>query len=151
MNDKQNRETIKAWIQDMIVSGNTGTAMVEAARWGDNETLEKLLEELPVDTYSQTGATALMTAATAGNLKALKLLISNGANVNLKATSSGATALNCCLAAMHCETVYLKCAKLLLDAGADTNIVESDGMSTRQWAEERKSQKLLDLLDSNQK
>ena len=69
------------------------------------------------DAVDKLGATPLMTAAAAGNLDALKVLISAGCNKNLKSTGgTQGTALHAAAFAGHAE-----CVKFLLSCGCDVD------------------------------
>jgi ankyrin repeat protein len=70
------------------------------------------------NSFQAEGQTALMTAARAGSVDAVKLLLDHGAEVNAKESWRGQTALMWATAENHPAVV-----QLLVDHGADVNIV----------------------------
>jgi ankyrin repeat protein len=70
-----------------------------------------------VTALTSTGATALMQAAHSGNADAVRILIENGADPNVKETANGQTALMFAAAADRVDVV-----KLLLSRGADLDV-----------------------------
>src|SRR4051812_43581590 len=89
--------------------GQIGAAVGEAARWGHDEYLRNKIEGgVNVDTPTENGGTALMFAASGGQLSTMRLLIELGANVNARDKDKGMTPLMWCLAAMHTPEVYLQ-------------------------------------------
>src|SRR5579863_9983459 len=72
------------------------------------------------NTFQQEGQTALMTAAKAGNVGAVKALLDHGAEVNAKESWRGQTALMWATAENHPAVV-----QVLVDHGADVNAVSS--------------------------
>jgi ankyrin repeat protein len=70
-----------------------------------------------VAALTSTGATALMQAAHSGSADAVRILIENGADPNVKETANGQTALMFAAAADRVDVV-----KLLLSRGADINV-----------------------------
>ena len=74
------------------------------------------------------GSTLLMIASTAGLIDICKLLIENGANINIQARY-GATALIGASIMGHTEIV-----KLLIENGADVNVQGNGGWTALMWA-----------------
>jgi ankyrin repeat protein len=68
----------------------------------------------PVTALTTTGATALMQASHAGSTESVRMLIENGADLNLKETANGQTALMFAAAADRVDVV-----KMLVARGAD--------------------------------
>lgn len=68
-------------------------------------------------------------AAGKGNVRAVALLLAHGAKVNVVAREMGMTPL-------HRGAAYPEVAKMLLDAGADVNVKDSQGQTPLDLAEE---------------
>ena len=104
----------------------------------DYEQLEKLLNnsDKTVNTYWVNEA--LIIVSKLGNIKSVKFLIENGADVNTQ-NEKGITALMLASRFGHIETV-----KFLIEKGADVNIIDTHGMSAFLYARASKDiQKLL--------
>jgi len=95
--------------------------IMEALRGGDQQGFEKLVSADPKigNLKGLGGTTPLMQAVLYGNLDAVRLLLANGADPNLR-NEAGATALM--WAAADAEML-----RLLLDRGADVNARSDDG------------------------
>ena len=100
-----------------------------AAQIGNANVIAPLIAAgAPVSAATTTGATALMQASHAGSTEAVRMLIENGADPNVKELANGQTALMFAAAADRVEVV-----KLLLARGADiaiTSRVEDFGSLT---------------------
>jgi hypothetical protein len=137
-------------IQSLLSTGRIFEAFMEAARWSDNATFAALLTANPdwVNAKTELGNSILMVAAHNGNLEAVESLIGSGADVNARDPKKGWSPLMWLLAAIHSEKVYLSVAKALIDAGADVSIRGIYGETALQLAKQRKSRKLIELIES---
>lgn len=128
-------------------SGDQVVAIREAARYGELVWLRRLIAEgVAVDSVLDDGVTPLMLAACSGKISCAKFLIENGANVNAISHKNHATPLLSLMGWPHRCSTYVAMAKLLLSAGADIHIRESDGLSALDWAEERGCEDVVELL-----
>jgi ankyrin repeat protein len=94
--------------------------LLVAIRNGDDQQAQRLLRAgTDVNAAEEDGTTPLMHAVIESDARLVKLLIENGANVNAK-NALDSTAL------MYAATNLTK-AQLLLDAGADVNVVGKRG------------------------
>jgi ankyrin repeat protein len=138
-------------IHKFIEAGRMGAALNEAARWGDIELVRQLLVDgIPVDLRNETGGTALMNAASGGQLRIVKLLIGAGADVNAVHNATGYTALIWSVAALHPCAKYVKLATTLLNAGAQVEIRAADGRTALEWARNRNCPELQRVLEDHQ-
>ena len=96
-------------------------ALHEAAACGDHaEILALLHADSDIDRVSNDGKTALHQAALYGKLETVRLLVNQGANVNLHDLFASYTPLH--LAAAHANRqIVMEICAILLTAGADVN------------------------------
>ncbi len=88
-----------------------------AAKHGLINAMKKILQQgFPIDLHNGSGQTALMKAACAGETDAVRLLIKEGADVNVKTGISHITALMYAAKEGHNDIV-----QILIEAGADIN------------------------------
>ncbi|MEU9117505.1 ankyrin repeat domain-containing protein [Streptomyces sp. NPDC048483] len=106
-----------------------GAALFDAVEHGDTAAVQDLLADGadinapdPRSTFFD-GQTALISAANSGLGDMVRLLLSAGADVNVRSTS-GWTALM-----RACNADRLDCARVLLDAGAEVGIRNDEGYS----------------------
>jgi hypothetical protein len=145
--DEANRHSMEQFLRQLIGSGQTATALGEAARWGHIELVRELLQAgADVNSRDNAGSTPLMLAASGGNVEAMRLLLEAGADVNAQDDRKGMTPLMWLAAAMHPLRVYLQAAQLLLDAGADPAIEANDRTTVLDWANEGRPKKFVELL-----
>jgi hypothetical protein len=117
------------------VDANGSTAIHIAARKNDISMVRNLLTypNLQINAVEDSkigGYSALHIACSNGNVELAQLLIDNGANFNLKTTSSlGETPLHVC-----CKHGQSACAKLLLTVGAAADPRDSFGHNPSFWA-----------------
>jgi ankyrin repeat protein len=127
--------------------GRIGAALGEAARWGHDEYVRQTVEGgVNVDLPTENGGTALMYAASGGQLSTVRLLIELGANVNARDTEKRMTPLLWCLASMHTPEVYVEGCRILLERGADPGLVAADGKDAFWWANDRDNKEELCAL-----
>ncbi len=139
---------MKALIEELTRRRRYGDAIGEAARWGEMDTVKRLLEAgVAVDTRGDNACTALMLASSAGNVRIARFLVEKGADTNAKDANGCKTPLQWCLAADHPEDVYLEIAKLLIGAGADPQAVSADGRTAIEMARARGCWRVVRLLE----
>lgn len=93
--------------------------LYQAIRNDDLATLRTLVREADIDTRDRQGQTPLMLAAAFGSVDAVRLLLTQGADV--RAVSTGG------VTALHWAATNPAKVRLLLDAGADVNAVSQIG------------------------
>ena len=93
-------------------------AFLTACKHGQYEAAESLLKEphLHINAYGHDGLSALMCASQEGHYKVVKLLLENGARVDLQ-DSKGWSALM-----YACEKGHHEVMRLLLEHGADVDL-----------------------------
>ena len=94
-----------------------------------------------INAQNNSGTTALMNAARRGHINMVKMLLQEGAKVNLQTTTTGLTALT--YTAYHGHTDVIK---VLLEAGADSTVVGYEGTAI-QIAELYGFPELVKVLD----
>lgn len=105
------------------------TKLLRAARRGDTQTVQRLLASgASVNACNQHGWTALMRAAQNGHTECVRLLLQAGANPNT-ASSGGWTPLIYIAydAAGDGAKRTIDAARLLIEFGADVNVVDTEG------------------------
>ena len=122
--DKKQRLAVSQQIVRMLKEHGARLTIWQAARIDDVDALRAALDSgTPIDqpkpdlyaTRTYKGPTALILAAKAGNLNAVRLLLDRGANVNVQ-SSNPASALDAAIMGRHLEI-----ARLLLQHGAYVN------------------------------
>jgi uncharacterized protein len=104
--------------------GDGRTAMIEAARHGQSEVAQMLLDfNANPNVQDDSGRTALLEAAGRGHANMVIALLRHGADPNLQ-DCDGRTALICAAAREGAAVV-----SLLLDHGANPNAQEHDGLT----------------------
>lgn len=148
-------ESADTLIEDAALHGNVACAeallqqgadlsanpncLSDAALKGELEMVKKLLEwGVSPDSYNW-GDPALMQAISNGNYEMVKILIENGADVNIKKTYQMTTE-----SGDQEEYIYpiheaarswsSNILQLLVDSGASTDLLDSDGRSPLDWA-----------------
>jgi len=115
---------------------------VQAAEYGDAQTLEALLaERVDVNAKTASGMTALMHAASKHHADALFSLLDKGADVNAK-RHDGMTALMLAAFFGHADIVHA-----LLHNGADAGAQDNHGSTALRWASSRGYPKIVELLE----
>lgn len=126
------------------------TALERASAKGDVEIMTFLMDHGADPNYappkkrefSSEGRLPLVSAADAGNLVAVKLLLDRGTKVNgIGSSETRVTPLSSAISNEHVEIV-----RLLLSKGADPSIRNWDGWTMMAIAKERKNQAIIDLL-----
>lgn len=134
-----------------VVQTSMYNALSGAAQFNHKEVVKLLLNRRadaggrPTQIGSQktevfVGATPLRLSAMKGHTDIVKLLLENGANVNIRG-QTGRTALHWAALKGHRDTV-----KLLLDYGAETCIQDELGRTPLDWALIRKHLEIANLL-----
>lgn len=102
------------------------------AVWGDMEgtVIQLLLDRSTIllEMENQHGETALQSAAMVNNHVAVSILLHYHANLDSGTSRNGITALMYAAARDHVEVL-----KLLINAGADMNIADNEGLSASSW------------------
>lgn len=125
-----------------IMNGFCDDSLHKAAYHGDLETVRKLLEKNPdPDLRDSSGGTALHAAMFQRNMKIVKILIEKGFDVNAQGTFNGYSPLHDAVWANNIEA-----ARILLSAGAKTDIIGKDGLTPYQKALKEKHQEIADCL-----
>jgi ankyrin repeat protein len=148
---EHNQLAVEQFIRQLAETGRAAAAFGEAARWGRLDLLKELLAGgLAVDSRDEHGTTALMLAASGGQVKAVKYLLEQNPDVNAVAAGSGMTPLISCLAARHQKRVYLSICKLLLDAGATSSLAIRDksGRTALDWASDGRPAEVVSLIEN---
>lgn len=143
---------VRQLIRGFVNQGRQATAFGEAARWGHLALVQEMLSAgMATDVRTESGATALMLAASGGHIDVVRALIASGADVNAVNDTNGMTPLISNLAALHNEKTYLAVVGELVAAGADSSIADHDGNTPLDWARQRDSQRLIALLQESGK
>ena len=115
---------------------------------GNNYTAVELLLKagMDVDSVGKEGTNALWNATAVGREKTMRLLISNGANVNAL-TAKGYTPLLTAISKKYQDKTYpaLNIIRILLEAKADPEI-KADGIWAMALAAKNKDNELIELL-----
>jgi len=103
---------------------------IRAAYRGDVAAVKRFLEDgFPIDAGNEVGYTMLMGAARGASLQTIQLILSRGGHAKL-ADKRGYTALHWAVAQSPADsTRQLNCVRKLIDAGADTNALNQDGIT----------------------
>ena len=105
-------------------------ALVNAAIQGNEAMVQRLIGlGVDVNRPDPKGHSALIVASQRGQLSIVKMLLKNGANVNVKKAGNDYFAL-----LMAVAKGYYPIVKLLLDNGADINMVGMDGATALHMA-----------------
>ena len=135
-------------VNDKTEDGETALSL--AASRGRSKVVEVLLKRgADVNLPDRFGDTPLMLAASNGFVKVVSLLLEYGADVN-KVNDDNETALMqaCCPNDPYMNLDdFIESAKLLLDAGANKDIVSVYGTTALENAEDFGDQCLVDLLE----
>ncbi|XP_071735465.1 uncharacterized protein [Rutidosis leptorrhynchoides] len=125
---------------DVNSQSESGTPLIWAAGHGQQDALKLLLKhKADPNIETDDGITPLLSTVAAGSLPCLELLIQEGAKVNIIA--GGATPLH--IAADIGNTELITC---LLNAGADPNMTDEDGLKPVQVAAARGNRGAVELL-----
>ena len=127
-------ESVKRLLEDgadittKTSNGNTGLHL-SVARGHEDVAITFLNHGIDVN-ISDKKWTPLMQAAHAGQMKMARLLLNHGANVNLRADFSGATAL-----IIAAKKNFPDLVNLFLENGADETLADNASLNAIQWAE----------------
>ena len=120
-----------------IMSASMGTGSCETVRW--------LLEQgVDVNHSNKHGFTAVHCAAEKGNLDVLKLLHSNGANIDQVTIGDMNSIMSASQGTGSCETV-----RWLVGQGVDVNHSDKDGFTAVHYAAEKDNLDVLKLLHNS--
>lgn len=124
------------------VYGEPISELILAAGDGDTRVVNALLDRgVDVNATDSLGFTSLYFAARYGHTDTVKLLLARGADVTAKSSWGGYTAL---MAAITSGKIII--IKDLLDAGAEINARNDDGITTLTLAEELGDPLIIRLL-----
>ncbi len=140
-----NDQEIDRYLKQLLDSEDRRvTGFTEAARWGRIQIVEEMLESrVKVDAQDEFGRTALLLAASGGQLEIIELLIEHGADVNFQRNENGprgetgSTPLIALLSSLHSERIYSLGVQILLDAGAKISLKDQDGRDATDWIQIR--------------
>jgi len=122
---------------------NGETLLFAASRKNDKESIKVLLDAgAKIDMPDYEGITPMMHASQHSYLDIVKFLVEKGANVNKKSTY-GYTALSLNMGFLDRDE---KIVKILLDAGADPNIIYTNSMTPLLYAAYYKENEIVELL-----
>lgn len=93
------------------------------------------------------GGTALIPASERGHVDTVKALIEVGVNVD-HVNNLGWTALLEAIMLGNGSSRYIEIVRLLVDAGADVNLADSDGLLPSQHARSRGFTEMVDILEN---
>lgn len=128
---------------------NGYTPLIAASKMGKADVVKLLIDAgSDVNVASKKGYTAIILAGASGSPETVKLLIEAKADVNARSSTRGMTAL--IQSAMGCNA---EIARMLLDAGAKTDIVDDQGKNALSYANDMlvyakrpEAQAVVDLL-----
>jgi N-acyl-D-amino-acid deacylase len=113
----------------LFSGGGRGTALIEAARVGDLESIRLLVSKgADVNAASGNGATALTEAVLFGRRDVAAYLLDNGASVKTRTSVIGHRILS--LASMRGDA---EIAKMLIEKGAEVNAQDAMGHTPLMW------------------
>ncbi len=115
----------KSELSDIILEHVTEISIFEASALGKSEIVDKALSENPdlLNDFSEDGFTPLSLAAYFGNEDLTRLLLLKGADPNIPSKNGYSVyPIHSAVAAN-----YTLIAKMLLEAGADINVVQKSG------------------------
>ncbi len=116
--------------------------LLSSARLGDLPGIRAALQNgAPVDQGDGWDRTALMYAAAAGHIGAVKYLHGNGADLNRRSGSLGTTALMSAASGGHFHVV-----EYLLRGGAAADVVETEGRTALMYAVARDDPEIIALF-----
>lgn len=124
----------------------TPESLSQAIRKGDVAKVQAMLAKNPqlVDSREgKFGSPPLHTAVAKHRVEVVKLLLKSGANINA-GNDMRITALHLCA-----QLNYPDLTVLLLDQGADPNILTKTGVSPLRLAEANRNEKVADILRSH--
>jgi ankyrin repeat protein len=136
--------------RDASARFSMGYALIEAAKKGDNDMVELLLdngadpnvEGTPDSDSNYTSTTALIEASSEGHKDIVKLLLDKGADLNVEQSQSSATALFGASSRGHKDIV-----ELLLDKGANPHIRHIWGATALEIAQRNGHKEIVQLID----
>ena len=125
-----------------------GNAMLKFSMQNDPAQIQALITAGASASHANgVGQTALHIAALWGNVEACTVLVKNGANLNAQNTMSGGTPLHMAAGSKKDNVAgRLKCAKLIVEAGADVTITGFDGRMAWQEASDAGEQEIAAVL-----
>ena len=107
---------------------------------------ENLKDGFNVDSLGAYASTPLHYACREGNFEVVKLLIENGANVNIKNDYSTIYPIFDAICSMSNKKSYLSIVQLLIENGADVKKIDSFGNTLLYHAIEQENIILIELL-----
>ena len=132
--------------KSQVSVASSGNALMLAARESDVERLQQLVGEgMPIDQRDKELVTPLMMACLHGNLDTVLNCIELGADVNA-INKHGRSALFFVVYNENHPEDIVPIGQLLLDAGADTSIVDQQKVTALSHAEGEGQLQLLELL-----
>lgn len=134
---------------ELVRRGRQELAFLEAARWGLSEQVQDMLAAgMDPNWRSKEGGTALLCAASAGEVLTVKMLLEAGADPNVP-TELGCTSLHACVLGLIPERTAREVSEMLIAGGADKSVRDTNGRTVAYYARQRYSDSLVRRLQED--
>jgi ankyrin repeat protein len=148
--------TVWSWKNEFyqtLGAGNTAPEdLFHAATIGDAEAVERLIRgHTGINRKDESGWTALMFAAFNHQIRAMRLLIESGADLDEK-NHKGETALILCVITAHRHIMpwtradQAEGVRMLIDSGANVSVKDLSGRTAIEWARANRLKTALEIL-----
>jgi len=136
-------QTVNVIQQKTESKQNSNELLLKAAKEGNLNDVENLIQSANVNYKNESGNTALILASYFGHTNIVKKLVQNGANLNAF-DNNGVTSLIWCAS----ENRY-DIAKILIESGINVNHQDNKGYSALMWACLKGNSEIVKLLLNN--